>query len=133
VDVENKKTIFATLLQDQYLTRENLRREDLLDLFNLMRDRAGPFQFIHGQKNPKWDRFRLFFKSNRNGESDAHFWHTAEYQSAIKLMKEKYLELPALRADRADEEDVFIDYVRGNSPVHCCQTTTRKQFNLGGG
>lgn len=126
----SRKALFLTALEHQYLNRGDLRREDVLDLFARMRVRNGAFQFLHAQENPCWDRFRLFFKTNRNGPQDANFWHTAEYQKAVRLLKDKYLTLPALQTPRQLDENAFIDYVRGNGTFHSERTFTRTQFRL---
>ncbi len=136
-EVNNKirKTLFLVALENYLTNEQDLCREDLLDLFNEMRERNGSFGFIHKQENPSWDRFRLFFKKNRNGPEDENFWHTQTYQTAVKLLKEKYLALAPLEnredgeaSDQADE-NAFIDYVRGNSAVHWSRTSTRARFS----
>ncbi len=129
-DHENIKTQKAEFLSTlrHYLSRAGLRREDLLDLFDQMQMKGGSFWYIHMQDNCRFDRFRLFFKKKCNVQDDENFWHTQTYQTAVKLLKEKYLMLPQLVDNRGADENRFIDYVRGNSPCHWAQTSTRARF-----
>lgn len=80
------------------------------------------------QRNPMWDRVRLFFKSSVSGQGENNFWHTATYQKAVKLLKEAYVARGVSDLsdqDQQKEANDFIDYVRGNSPVHFSKTSTR--------
>lgn len=115
--------VLKVKLQDQAFTRANI-----LDLFSQIKKRDGEYSYIHEQRHPNWDRIRLFFKSSIPNQKEADFWHTATYQKAVKLLKEAYVARGSsdrTDEDRAMEADAFIDYVRGNSPFHAKQTSTR--------
>jgi len=111
------------------LENQRLSRAVILDLFAEMKNPHGPYAFIHAQRHPSFDRFRLLFKSEVRGQNEQNFWHTKTYQTAVKMLKNAYInaqdELPPARKD---EENAFIDYVRGNSVMHCSSTSTRVLF-----
>ena len=108
------------------LENQRLSRTDILDLFADIKNPQGPYAFIHAQRHPSLDRFRLLFKSTVKGQNEPNFWHTKTYQTAVKMLKNAYLnaqgELPEARKE---DESAFIDYVRGNSVMHCSSTSTR--------
>ena len=104
-----------------------ISRANLLDLFAEIKYPNGKYHIIHEQRNPTFDKIRLSFKSNKNpNEND--FWHTATYQKAVKLLKKSYLSKVGDDSDkdRQAEANAFIDYIRGNAPIHAKTTTTRK-------
>ncbi|OGT35607.1 MAG: hypothetical protein A3F11_00265 [Gammaproteobacteria bacterium RIFCSPHIGHO2_12_FULL_37_14] len=109
-------------------------RANILDFFEEIKKRDGTYShIIHQQRNPKWDRIRLFFKTQRNPSDEEHyFWHTATYQKAIKLLKKAYVERTndLSHLGRQEEANAFIDYVRGNSPIHSKNTSTRNSLKL---
>lgn len=120
----------ATLLCDieKYLQGPTISQEDILNLFLEMKKRDGKYAVIHQQRHAYLDKFRLFFKRNVNAD-ESYFWHTAEYQKAVKMLKDAYLINPLKAGYRryADEQSL-IDYVRGNAPVHFSKTSTRAKF-----
>lgn len=105
----------------------------ILDLFKELNKPEGKFSELHQQKHASFDAFRLFFRSNRNVDesgSPEKFWHTKSYQSAVKMLKEAYLKLSDVPtpSGRETEENKFIDYIRGNTPISLGETSTRQQF-----
>jgi hypothetical protein len=127
---EEKNRVFLENVKD-YVLSPFTSRATILDLFKELKEKEGYFKFIHHQNNPRWDRFRLFFKSNRNGPEEANFWHTKPFQAAVKTLKEAYLDKPDdLGPGREEEERHFIDYVRGNAPLHYAETDTRRKFSF---
>jgi len=108
------------------LLDQRLTRADILDLFAEIKNPHGPYAFIHAQRHPSFDRFRLLFKSEVRGQNEQNFWHTKTYQTAVKMLKNAYINMQdELPPARKDEENAFIDYVRGNSVMHCSSTSTR--------
>jgi hypothetical protein len=125
----SSKEDFLRILEEK-LKEQAFTRGYILDLFSQLKKRDGDYRYIHQQRNPMWDKVRLFFKSHvyGYGQDENKFWHTATYQKAVKLLKDAYV----ARVDdesgnnRQVEANVLIDYVRGNSPVHYRETSTRK-------
>lgn len=104
-------------------------RAQIFMMFEEMKKPKGQFAFIHKPDYPTLSKFLLFFKSNRNIKED-YFWHTQTYQKAVKILKEAYLkQVNSYLTANIEKGDCFIDYVRGNSPVHWSETTTRKQLD----
>jgi ankyrin repeat protein len=128
---EKGKDFFIQTLLPALLKKTNadcISRSKILDLFKQIKDLNGKYAFIHKQKNPIWDTVRLFFKSNHKLQDNPNFWHTATYQQAVKLLKEAYIiATDDIKEDRQESEK-FIDYVRGNAPLHRHFTTTRKRL-----
>ena len=125
ITASNKKEFLVNLqnaLKDPKISRANL-----LDFFAEIKNPTGAYQLIHEQKNPTFDRIRLFFKSAKN-PNEKNFWHTATYQKAVKLLKEAYLNKVGDESDkdRQNDANAFIDYIRGNAPIHTKHTTTRQ-------
>lgn len=123
------KIDFLIELEGQ-LKKQILTRSDILYLFSEIKKKNGTYQFIHQQRNPLLDKFRLFFKSNVRNQDEPNFWHTATYQKAVKMLKEAYVKLKTDTSDRQREVEAnaFIDYVRGNAPIHRDYTSTRMEL-----
>ena len=116
------------ILQDlnNFLNTPNLTKEMILDRFDQLKQKNGLYKALHAQRNPHFDRFRLFFKRNVNA-GEHYFWHTQSYQTAVKLLKNAYVKInPKINADDPARENAFIDYVRGNALMHHRRTSTRK-------
>lgn len=121
------KTSFLIELATK-LNKDSCSRSDILDLFAEIKKKNGLYYYIHQQRHPQFDRFRLLFKSSVTNQNEDNFWHTATYQHAVKLLKQAYIAKgPSDQSDslRAPEANALIDYVRGNSPFHFTRTTTR--------
>lgn len=124
LNLDNKKAILESLTT--FLSKSTLTKEMILDCFDELKKKEGLYKALHEQKNPGFDRFRLFFKRNVNA-GESYFWHTKSYQQAVKLLKEAYVKIsPAVSDANIARENAFIDYVRGNAPVHHRKTSTRK-------
>ena len=126
IDAKNKSdTEILNRIDYEIKIRQEMNKNEILDLFAELKKRDGKYAFIHQQRNPTWDRFRLLFKSACNHEKD--FWHTASYQNIVRKLKEAYVSKKNDRSaeHRLGEENALIDYVRGNSIVHYSSTCTR--------
>ena len=124
-----KNDFLATL--NNILSAKDTTKQQILELFDALKEKEGEFAFIHHERHPHLDRlFLLPFKKRANQEK--WFWHTRSYQKALKLMKESYLtkkdEIVTSEADKI-RENAFIDYIRGNAPYHCAKTSTRKKHS----
>ena len=131
--VDGKKEFLKAL--ETCLNHEKMTQKQIIILFQSLKDPQGIFENVHKQKNPNFDRARLFFTANRNKE--LKFWHTTTYQKAVKLMKEAYLrkrlEHPTVEISQEEQqsEQELIDYIRGNAPFHFSETTTRHSLSIG--
>ncbi len=123
--IATSKEMFLKKLKEN-LNNPNITKEDILDFFNEIKKKDGKYAYIHAQKNPTWDKFRVFFKCSSN-KNEEKFWHTATYQKAVGILKEAYQSRNAqsVHETRVNDENEFIDYYRGNSPIHLFSTTTR--------
>ncbi|GEM_PF-4495124 len=110
-------------LQDPTLTRENI-----LEFFTLLKNFEGPFHFLHEQRHPGLAKFSLFFKRDINPGEDKAF-HTKSFQMSVKMLKNHYLELSKHNTPlHSVAETQFLNYFRGNAPLHRPQTTSYRAF-----
>jgi GTPase SAR1 family protein len=127
----NTKNDFLAQLKTK-VDQECFTRADILDLFTEMKKPNGIYAYIHQQRNPMWDQMRLFFKASVPTQNEDNFWHTSTYQKAVKMLKEAYIARNEDETcqERQPEVNQFIDYVRGNSPMHYSQTSTRQSIGI---
>lgn len=127
----NTKDDFLTQLKTK-VEQERFTRADILDLFAEMKKPNGTYAYIHQQRNPMWDRMRIFFKASVPNQNEDNFWHTSTYQKAVKILKEAYIarDKDETCQERQPEVNQLIDYVRGNSPIHYSQTSTRLSIGM---
>ena len=127
----NTKDDFLTQLKTK-VEQESFTRANILDLFAEMKKPNGTYAYIHQQRNPMWDRMRIFFKASVPDQNEDNFWHTSTYQKAVKMLKEAYIARDKDKTcqDRQTDADQFIDYVRGNSLMHYSQTSTRQSIGI---
>ncbi|OGV40715.1 MAG: hypothetical protein A3F46_02005 [Legionellales bacterium RIFCSPHIGHO2_12_FULL_42_9] len=123
---KNSKKAFLKKLREH---TESSTGNQILAIFKELRKINGQFKNIHQERNRKWDRCFLFFKRKANNETN--FWHTKTYQEAIKILKNSYVK--KIKAETQDINQLalgqeLIDYVRGNSPIHHENTSTRKNL-----
>ncbi|MCX7115518.1 MAG: hypothetical protein NTW08_06395 [Gammaproteobacteria bacterium] len=119
------KTQFLRHLRIQ-LEKTGITCDMLLNFFTELKQPTGQYSYIHQQKHPIRDRILVFFKSRKN-ENEVNFWHTETYQKAVKLLKAAYIKTKHAGSlpSKLSDEDLLIDYVRGNSITHFKQTSTR--------
>jgi len=122
------KKAFLTMLKEK-VTQPTFTRAEILDLATEIKKQDGKYAHIHQQRNPKWDKFRLLFKSHIPAQDKKNFWHTATYQTGLKILKDAYYARVGDESYKGREDKVtaFIDYVRGNAPMHGKMTSTRKR------
>ncbi|HHF7376144.1 hypothetical protein [Legionella bozemanae] len=111
-----------------HLNSKHFTREKILDFFNeIKKPSRGRYDFIHNCSSIS--KFLVFFKARRNAD-EVNFWHTETYQTAVKLLKDAYIQRAhdVTAINRKAEEDIFLDYFRGNAPIHAKETSSRKNF-----
>lgn len=127
LNVDNKQQFLLEL--GQLLENPACDCAVILSLFDALKRPDGIFAKIHASENPRWDSFRLLFKSSRSLKQEAgnaKFWHTSTYMVAVKALKDAYRRRYKDTTYSPEKRAELADYNRGNSIIQAKQTADRK-------